>query len=240
MLISGIPLMSVVGFVLAWVWSSSRNRGVRETILCLKLSDPFARILAVYAMVYVAFILMVSAAIRIDPINDRLLVPIFVPLALLAGYVVGRSIEISKNDRGERFGDAFAVAVVLLVLSHLAAYIPELRVAADKGHGYASRKWETSASIAWIRDADAQRLLTNRWDALHLLVPEVAVESLPGNEARLREIVSTIGERRVVWFHATRYPYDLGELSSDLGLRKVVEFDDGVVFEVAEPEETTR
>ncbi|MCY4058223.1 MAG: hypothetical protein OXG44_09495 [Gammaproteobacteria bacterium] len=240
LLIPGVPLLAVVGFALAWVWSSSRSRGVRETISCLKLSDPFARVLAVYAMVYVAFILTVSTAIRIDPINDRLLVPCFVPLALLAGFAVERLIAMSKRDHGERFGVAFAIAVVMFAASHVAAYIPELRFAAYKGHGYASRTWETSASISWIRRTDAQRLLTNRWDALHLLVPEVAVESLPRNEAELAAIVSSIGERRVVWFHGTSYPYDLTELSSDLGLGKVVEFDDGVVFEVRQPRGTTR
>ena len=146
----------------------------------------------------------------------------------------------SKSDRGERIGVAFYVAVVLFAASHVAAYIPELRFAAQKGHGYASRTWETSASIAWIRRTDAQRLLTNRWDALHLLVPEVAAEWLPRDQAQLGAIASSIGDLRVVWFHGTRYPYDLTDLSSDLGLRKVVEFDDGVVFEVAEPAGATR
>lgn len=239
LLISGIPLLAVVGLALAWGWSSSRSRGVRETISCLKLSNPFPRILAVYAMVYVAFILVVSTAIRIDPINDRLLVPIFVPLALLAGFALQRLIEVSKNDRGERFGVALTVAVVLSAASHVAAYIPELRLAANKGHGYASRTWETSASIAWIRRKDSRRLLTNRWDALYLFVPEVAVESLPWDEAQLGAIVSSIGDRRVIWFHRTRYPYDLTDLSSDLGLRKVAEFDDGVVFEVSPPDGAT-
>ena len=191
-------------------------------------------------MVYVAFIVMVSTAIRIDPINDRLLVPAFVPLALFARFLVERLIAASKSDRGWRFGVAFAAAIVLFATSHVAAYIPELRLAAHKGHGYASRTWETSASIAWIRRADAQRLLTNRWDALHLLAPEVAVESLPWGEAQLGAAVSSIGEGRVIWFHGTGYPYDLTELSSDLGLRKVVEFDDGVVFEVSPPDRPTR
>ena len=94
LLISGVPLLAVVGLALAWGWSSSRSRGVRETISCLNLSDPFVQILAVYAIVYFAFILMVSTAIRIDPINDRLLVPAFVPLVLLAG---GRGGEVDRH-----------------------------------------------------------------------------------------------------------------------------------------------
>ena len=236
-LISAIPLLAVVGLALAWGWSSSRRRGFRETISCLKLLDPFVRVLAVYIIVYVAFILMVSTAIRIDPVNDRLLVPAFVPLALLGGFVVQRLIALSESDRGGRLAVAFAVAGVLFAASHVAAYIPELRFATKKGHGYASRTWETSASIAWIRRSDEQRLLTNRWDALHLLVPEVAAERLPQDEAQLG---ASIGDRRVVWFHGTSYPFDLTELSSDLGLRKVVEFDDAVVFEVAEPKGAMR
>lgn len=167
-------------------------------------------------------------------------VSVFVPLALLAGFAVEKLIAMSKSDHGERFGVVLAAAVVLFGVSHVAAYVPELRLAAHKGHGYASRTWETSASIAWIRHTDAQWLLTNRRDALNLLVPEVAVESLPRDQAQLGAIVSSMGERRVIWFHATRYPYDLTDLSSDLGLRKVVEFDEGVVFEVSPSAGATR
>ena len=239
-LVSGLPLIPVVGFALAWAWSSSRSRGVRDTLACLHLSDPFVRVLSVYAVVYVAFILIVSTAVRIDPINDRLLVPVFVPLALLAGFVVARLIAMSRSDRGRRFGGAFAAAVVLFAASHVAVYIPELRNAAQRGHGYASSRWETSESIAWARHTEDKRLVSNRADALYLLVPGVAVEWLPRAEARLPTAVSSIGERRVVWFDGTRYSYDLRDLASDFGLRTVEEFDDGVVFEAPQRERASR
>jgi len=240
LLISSVPLIAAVGCALVWGWSSWRSRGGVETISALNLSDPFVRILSAYTMVYIAFILMVSTAIRIDAISNRLLAPVFVPLALLAAFLVARLIAMSKADLGCRYRGAFVVVVVLFAVSHVAAYVPELQDAARKGHGFASRAWQTSASIAWIRRTDSERLLTNRADALYLLVPEAVVESLPRDEAELAAIVSSIGERRVVWFHGTRYHYDLRDLASDLGLRKVVEFDDGVVFEVRQPDGATR
>ena len=95
--------------------------------------------------------------------------------------------------------------------------------------------WETSPSIAWARREDSRRLLSNRADALYLLVPGAAVGWLPREEATLSATVSSIGERRVVWFHGTSYPYDLRDLASALGLEDVVEFDDGVVFEASQP-----
>ena len=238
--VSVLPFVPVVGFALAWAWSSSRSRGVRETLSCLKLGDPFVRVVSVYAVVYIAFILTVSTAVSIDRIHDRLLVPAFVPLALLAGFVLDRLIAMSRSDRGRRFGVAFAAAVALFAASHVAVYIPELRYAAQHGHGYASSEWETSASIAWARRTEDKRLLSNRADALYLLVPGVAAEWLPRGDARLPNTVLSMGERRVVWFHGSRYPYDLRDLASDLGLRKVVEFEDGVVFEAFPPERASR
>lgn len=234
--VSVLPFVAVVGFALVWAWSSSRSRGVRETLSCLNLSDPFVRVLGVYAVVYIAFILIVSTAVRIDRIHDRLLVPAFVPLALIAGFVVERLIAMSRSDRGRRFGVAFAAAVVLYAASHVAVYIPELRYAAQHGHGYASSKWQTSASIAWARRAEDKRLLSNRADALYLLVPGVAAEWLPRGDARLPDTLSSIDERRVVWFHGSRYPYDLSDLASNLGLQEVAEFDDGVIFEASQPQ----
>ena len=233
--VSGLPLIAVMGFALAWGWSSYRSRGVAETFSCLKLSDPFVRVLGAFAVVYIAFVLVVSTAVRIDRIHDRLLVPAFVPLALLAGFVVERLIAMSRSDRGRRFGGAFAAAVVLFAASHVAVYIPELRYAAQEGHGYASSSWEMSATIAWARAADDKRLLTNRGDALYLLVPGVAVEWLPRGEAQLPSAVASIGNRRVVWLQGTRYPYDLRDLAPGLGLRTVASFDDGVIFEAALP-----
>ena len=194
-----------MGFALVWGWSSLRSRGVRETLSCLNLSDPFVRVLSAYAVAYIAFILIVSTAVRIDRIHDRLLVPAFVPLALLAGFVLERLIAMSRSDRGRRFGIAFAAAVVLFAASHVAVYIPELRYAAQHGHGYASSKWETSASIAWARRTEDKRLLSNRADALYLLVPGVAAEWCPTGDARLPTTVSTPwGTGAVVWFHGTR------------------------------------
>lgn len=101
---------------------------------------------------------------------------------------------------------------------------------------HVSGTWETSASIAWARGTDDNRLLSNRADALYLLVPGVAAERLPWGDTRPPATVSSIGNRRVVWFHGTRYPYDLADLAPDLGLRKVAEFDDGVVFEASQSE----
>lgn len=235
-LISALPLLAGLGFALALGWSSSRSRGIRETVSWLKLSDPFVRILGVYALVYLAFIVTVSTAIRIDRIDNRLLVPVFVPLVLLTGFAAARLAALARDDRGRRLGRAFAAAIILFAVSHVAAYVPELRAAERTGHGYASRTWQTSASIAWVRRTGAQQLVSNRVDALHLLVPGVEADWLPRDHAQLPTFVSSIGNRRVVWFHGIPYPYDLRDLASDLGLRKVVEFDDGVVYEVSTPE----
>ena len=233
LLVSVVPILALLGFALAWVWSSSRSRGVPETISRLMLSDPFVRVVGAYAVLYTAFIIIVSTAIRIDQIGDRLLVPSFVPLALLTGYVLARLIEMSRRDRGRCFRGALAGAIMLFAAVYAAAYFPELRRAAIKGHGYASEAWEASATMAWARRNHGHALLSNRADALYLLVPGVAVEGLPWDASRLPAMVSSIGKRRVVWFLGTRYPYDLADVASDLGLRKVVEFDDGVVFEAS-------
>ena len=240
LLVAGLLLIAVMAFALAWGWSSSRTRSVQETLSCLKLADPFVRVVSVYAVAYIAFILVVSTAVRIDRIHDRLLAPAFVPLALLAGFVMARLIAMSRVDRGRLFGLAFAVVVILFALSHVAAYVPELRQAASNGHGYASRKWETSASISWARRTVDKRLLSNRADALYLLIPDVAAEWLPRGDAQLPATVASIGDRRVIWFHGTRYPYDLRDLASNLGLRQIREFDDGVVFEAVGPERARR
>lgn len=236
LLISGVSLLVVAGFALAWGWWSWRRRGVRDTISWLKLGDPLVLTLCAYMTVYFAFMVAVSTAIRIDAIGSRLLVPMFVPLVLVAGFVVARLIAMARRDRGGRFANTFAAAIIVFAATHVAAYVPELRRAADNGHGYASRAWETSPAIAWLRRADHHpRLLSNHADALYLLVPGVAIEPLPRGQAQLPDVVASLGDERIVWFHTTRYPYDLAEFAADLGLRRVREFDDSVVFEAPQP-----
>ena len=231
LVISAIPLVAVIVALATACRALVRRHGIRGAVAQLRVRDPSLYVLICYSLVYVAFIVLMSTWVSFDGINDRLLSPVFVPVALAIGVLgasFGRGLKEGRCNR-HHYG-AIMATVSVFVVSYIACYVPEMQRAIRHGHGYASAKWENSEAISWLRSVDEDTVLSNEAGALYILVPEIASKWLPRSVVDLPIRVATARSGRVVWFHRTRYGYELSAFEEELGLRKEREFEDAVIY----------
>ena len=234
--LAALPFVGVVVVTFASAYVLVRRLGVCRASSLPELSDPFVRVLGCYAVAYLGFIVVVSTMVRFDRIDYRLIVPVFVPIALVGGFAVARLGSALKKRYVDRLHyKALVGAVFLFAASSLAAFVPELRTAMCEGHGYASKDWRDSETIAWIRASGTSRALSNVGSALYVLAPSVSAEWLPRDASRLPMALGSVGQDRIVWFHRTSFEYDLPSMATELGLHLEKEFEDAVVFKVSGP-----
>ena len=232
--VSAIPLVGMVVALGVGCCALGRRHGIRAAVSLLNGRDPSLYVLICYALVYLAFIVLMSTWVGFDRIDDRLLSPIFVPVVLAIG-VLGASLGKGLRDdtcNRSHYGAIVATVTVFLV-SYIACHAPELKRATRDGHGYASAKWENSEAVSWIRSVGEDTVLSNEAGAFYILVPGTTSKWLPRSSVDLPMGVETASSGRVVWFHRTAYDYELPTFESALGLRKEREFEDAVVYTVA-------
>lgn len=234
LVISAIPLVAMIVALVIACRALVRQHGIRGAVAQLSVRDPSLYVLACYSLVYVAFIVLMSTWVSFDGINDRLLSPVFVPAVLAIGVLgasFGKGLKVDSCNR-HHYG-ALIATVSVFVVSYIACYVPEMQRALRHGHGYASANWENSEAISWLRSVDEDTVLSNEASALYILVPGMTSKWLPRSVVDLPMRLATARGGRVVWFHRTRYDYELSAFEEELGLRKEREFEDAVVYLIA-------
>ena len=109
-----------------------------------------------YILIYLSFMLFTATTTVFDPLDDRLLVPLHIPLVLLITSVLD-SVNLELNTRGRRV--KFALSVALLVVSVGNGVLDSFRVIAEIGSdplGYNSMQWRNSQTMAHLRTITEQ------------------------------------------------------------------------------------
>jgi 4-amino-4-deoxy-L-arabinose transferase-like glycosyltransferase len=161
-----LPVTFAVVAVLLGIRSGTREgRG--------RLLDESGGVLLAFCGVFVAFTLLTSSRVAMDPIGDRMLSPCYVPLLLLACRLLDG--ELSRAARPLRLG-ALGVASAVCVAHVMGAVAGTLSRASGGAGGYASRDWqEALAPNALLRPASCDGpLLTNAPEGLYAVRGEVA------------------------------------------------------------------
>jgi hypothetical protein len=120
-------------------------------------------VLAVFSVAYLAVLLASAATTTIDPLDDRLLAPLFVPLVVL---VVRTADEITP--RLARGALVIAAGSALWALGQAVRSFDELEDLHRDGGGYAAARWQQSPTARSVPAAGGLRY-SNAPDALWLV-----------------------------------------------------------------------
>ena len=211
-----------------------------------------ALLFGVFALTHLVFIIVAVPFVVGHGIPDRYLLPVYVPLLLMAGLLLDRFLSIEATGRMATIRYGLASLVVLGGLAHVGCSAHEnLRLTAQAwGIGYKDwtfngSYWEKSDILHYIRDnpikgrifSDAPELA---WFWSRTVAPG-AHHLLP---AEIHHFTSAIMERtdndggHVLWFRKWKPAYDFDELDLRVlpGVEPVAELSDGVVFRVTATE----
>jgi hypothetical protein len=193
----------------------------------------------IFAATYFAFLTSTSLRIGHDPMDDRLLSPMFVPLLLV---IVVVSAELSDSVRGRisrRVLDSVlaAVALVWLVVParSILAHVDQRETLG--GWQYGSRSWRESETIRFVNSGLLPTdciVYSNEPYALYVN-SGVPVDVAPSQSELTEPDVSAPGPTPicVVWFTDLRDPsVPRDRRPTELPLTKLASFSDGAVYRI--------
>lgn len=212
----------------------------------------------VFSLVFLAFTIITATAVGYDPINFRLLSPIYLPVLIVAASLANDAMQYARS--GERRVRRIRTVTVLLVA--MALIQPVRQFAADfgdrfrDGSGLNHRVYRESELIGFLKTWDAAR----RGKPIFSNAPMVLAWYL-GLDARRspdrRSCASAIGDRArecffettdpeffggyLLYFEEQKYPYyySLDELEQWVELTPVEVASDGGVYAVSRREPET-
>src|SRR5439155_10078674 len=108
---------------------------------------------------YSAFILVAKVVTNLDPVDTRLLSPLFIPLLVL-GVVAIERLDLLMPARARSLITPVVVALlVLFMLGQALVFTREVRRSTLGGRGYASRSWQSSALANAAKEVPPTALL---------------------------------------------------------------------------------
>lgn len=204
-------------------------------------------LLGIFVVVYVLFLLVsISLFDANTPLNDRILAPAFV-----AGLVLVLSLghELLGPMKGPAWVQTASLVVAVAVAGnyHVQAmrYVDEMH---DGGQGYASRAWQRSKIVAWVRQLPPETpIVANRPDAIYIMTGRMA----QGTPKKINMVTQETKADYAAEFLQTRELLEKGavlvyfdgkldadmpsaaELEEALPVRAVFTAPDGVIYEFA-------
>jgi hypothetical protein len=232
--IIGLFALAVVGG-LALMWASSRTSFLRHSPLLM------------LGVIYLVLILVAASTTAFDPVGDRLLAPVFVPLTIVL-FVAAEQLAdfIGGRLRVSMLRVALPVVVALWLSYPLWESARVVRMHAEQGVGFTSRYIRGSLTLRYARSGALRSfggpVFTNAPDVLYLLA---------GMSARMSPSKSMYASRRpirkpadlrfwppdrgsLVWFDwiARPFLYTPAELQAGADIEEVARLKDGIIYRV--------
>lgn len=143
-----------------------------------------------FSLAYLAAVLFGASLTFVDPIDDRLLSPVYVPLLVVA--LAG--VEWTWNQLEDRplLRTGLVVALVLWMALPAVTWLTHLQ-AASEGVGFADSRWQTSPLVA-VASGESDTPLYSNWpDALYLVAGSQPTGFGPGDSpASIAEFAATV------------------------------------------------
>lgn len=220
-----------------------RNRVSSAAVACGKVGP-----LVLYVFAYVAFLVVSSTTTRYDPIGDRLLSPVFVPVCLML-LLVARRVLTSLLDQPparQRAGALLACLIAAWLLYPTAKTMWSVAISMRDGLGFNSVRWRTSETIQYVRQDGALEpgcaVYSNQPWGLYYLTQRgakpsprrpVPPPSQGGDAADLQGIWPEEDCAYLVWFTGKWLPnLTVEELEGIADMQEIARFEDGVVYRV--------
>jgi hypothetical protein len=204
--------------------------------------------LLVFTLIYIGFLVISSTTTAFDPIDNRLLSPVFIPVNLLFLLLYCQLVMSFAQQRLPRKGaTAFLALAIALWLAYptVTANVTVLN-AMNKGLVYTSVSWRNSQTIEYISQNKGLEseceIYTNGPDVLYILTNVQAKASLRKYDSP--ELINNIANLRgswpgesnscLIWFTKIGRPYlfTVEELETIATLQPIMRLEDGAVYSV--------
>lgn len=240
------PLVPVIAGLVIIVLLAVRTIKVRRQTV--QVPPVVISVFLVYVIFYVTFLVISSTITATDAIDNRLLSPVFVPIALTLLYLTGMLLEPLKSLLPQKSVEGLLVLLVFLMLiSPIKVFVPSVHEYLAQGvPGYNDKAWKESETIQSLYAhgiASGDVVYTNQPDALYLLAGINARWS-PMNHAYnspdvlqriddLRGHWPPVGKAYLVWFNRNwDFLFTPQELQTSARLEAIAQLDDGVIYAV--------
>lgn len=235
-LMFGLFILSVA---VGWSRRDKLAREIRNSCGIVPLNVAFVA-------AYILFIVCTATVIAYDPVDDRLLSPVYPSLLIVFALV--------SNPRvlWGRIGSAVALSglCLLFIAGPLRVVVSDVNHKAEHGAGgYSLRVWQESALIAHFRQGEippGRKLFSNADDALYILAGVRAKRS-PAERHYNSDAVTGVNARNVfdrypgldgallVWFdnQSRDYLFTPGELGKMCTISEIKTFREGTIYKIA-------
>jgi hypothetical protein len=234
--VRGLIVVAVLGAVVAGVAALARSGwSAREERSLLPLTA--------FVALYVVYLVVSASVVAFAAINTRLMVPVFVPLVVLAAWLFERIGPVLRSPSVRRGVTVVALAWVGVNVVWFAARA--LNSAQNGAGGYAKPRWHDSQLMRDVRHLDFSiRTYSNDVPAIGLFTGLRAFPSVErthfqsdkqtGNLPAFVRLVQCQGKVQLIWFlpNTRPYMYDPPQLRTKLRLTPVIRRSDGVIYDV--------
>lgn len=242
----------VAGFGSSFIQSDEKKR------------PPYPDSISIFVVFMLSYLCLITPALSVqgvEPLNNRYLAPIYIPILLIVVFVLDRFFKAPRQSRlkfvisGQQLfggGGALVVCLCSWLIWQVKINIGEIQRLTDFGGGYRSREWTESETIRYLKRHFVSRdirVYTNDRRALYIwLIAIDAKTRLYGLPATRRRLDKARRRHRsdediIVWLHASAkgrgYGPNLQDLLTLPGLEAVAKFADGIVLRLGEDEVNT-
>jgi hypothetical protein len=248
-------MIGVACFIVVWICKPRDGR--REAHASGELER---KTVGIYLITYTLFLIISSSRFASEPINDRLLAPIF-PLVIFMAFTTIEGISYWLYSALHRWKP---ITVTITILLFFFLLYPAMRTffmisdwkvegAGENFYGrsyYGQKAWQESPVIQWLKHHSLQgRIYSNEPIPLYILTGIVAGWS-PGKEyvPQFRnELILQNNDCFLIWFDDNlngqkrllvreSEVYPLAKLREMFRLNEIITFSDGCVYQFVNPE----
>ncbi|HOJ09885.1 MAG TPA: hypothetical protein PK733_04750 [Clostridiales bacterium] len=200
-------------------------------------------ILLIFPVIYIAYLLLSASIVAFDSINNRLLVPTYIPLVLLQFFSIA---YIVKTDKGKKNKIITVLVFVIIFISWIIYPISEISTDAayayENGAGIlASKWWAQSPLIAYVKELPQNSAIyTNCPDAVYfytgrksMYTPKKEGPDIYGLD-EFKKIVYEAENVYVAWFDVGtgNFIYNAEELANFFNVEMIKKVYDGIIYKI--------
>ncbi|RPH49165.1 MAG: hypothetical protein EHM85_14815 [Desulfobacteraceae bacterium] len=193
---------------------------------------------AVYLLIYIACIILLSSFSSLDPIPYRYLAPVYIIfICLLFIFLETASEWMNEKIRIKYFGQY--VLILLCTVWYFYVIIDNYKnivFIVKNGAGYSSNKWRLSPILKFIENNPINgNIYSNAPDAVYIISGQKGgwIPRRKKGFDDFRKMMTRDGNNYIVWLNNVKersYLYDIKEISHNLVLINQGHFPDGDIF----------
>jgi len=201
-----------------------------------------------FALIYTVFLVISSTAIGHDPIGDRLLSPIYVPLTLLLLILAQALVDPYRKRFSKKIVDSLLVIGIAIWLVYpIRSTMLDAESLISNGKGYSGKAWMDSETVQYLlqhRTLESEcTLYTNNPDAAYILAhfatklspvrPRHHSQETVNDFIKLKGTWPEESNACLVWFDRIgRNVYTVDQLQAIVNIDLIAHLDDGAIYSI--------